>query len=106
MSLLRPPGDRDTPERDVRTSLLGTDQAQLDERQNIVIRDLERRMTWFALAVVFLGAIVITNMFYISTHHDEKTATTCPVCPACPQIPTCPSLTCPMVTIVPRHRTP
>lgn len=91
---VRAPGERDTPERDVRTSLIGPDQAQLDTLQDIALRRLEWRTLWFsAVCLVALGLSVYSVVVAHLHRHPANTppARSCPVCPACE----CPDLSCP-----------
>lgn len=94
----RPPGERDTPERDARESLIGIDQAQLDTRQDLSIKRLERRVAWFmwvsscAVGLAFSAVVAVVA-------HEHATGTP-PAPPSRPPVAArpacnCPDLSCP-----------
>lgn len=91
----RLPGDRETPERDVRESLLGGDQVQLDTRQDLAIKRLERRVSQSLIVAACALGLAFTAVVAVMAHEHAKQVQTAPhVTPACPAC-NCPDLSCP-----------
>lgn len=104
--MTREAGTRTTPVRDVRESLLGGDQTNLDMAQDLAIKRLERRdwltqiVAWIALG---FGVLSVTTALWpkppvpapVCPPHPALTCPPAVPCPRCPDVPACPTFTCP-----------
>lgn len=87
----RPLGERETPERDVRESLAGPDQAQLDALQDIAIKGLEFRSKLALMLSMIALSLALTAVVAVLSHQHPQPSPQNPPCPSC----RCPDLSCP-----------